>query len=202
MASLISQGNQGRGEDSRYLGMGWGTFVDVKNIRMIKTLYDIGKTLSELERYNTYYEPWSNPFPNEEKAQDAKVLVVHVASQRIDKIELENFSESKVDKYLFRDIRGKNGTNLVPTFYFPLSKKADELKWEKDQKDSLRKLCNRVSRSIKNYKHDFVEPGELERLEGLLLEKSRQLSKDNYHLLTMKIDGKYFGEFEAYRELF
>lgn len=169
---------------------------------MIKTLYDIGKTLSDLERYNTYYEPWSNPFPNEEKAQGAKVLVVHVTGQQISKTDIENFSKSRVEKYLFRDIRGKNGTNLVPTFYFPLSKKADELKWEKEQKDSLRKLCNRVSRSIKNYKHNFLEPAEVERLEALLLEKSRQLSKDNYHLITMKVDGKYFGEFEAYRKLF
>ena len=169
---------------------------------MIKTLYNIGKVLSELDKYNEYYQPWGNPFPDDEKAQDAKVIVVHIAERQISKIDLENFSSQRVDKYLFRQIRGANGTNLVPTFYFPLSKKADEEKWEKEQCSSLKKLCKKISRSIKNYKHDFLDPDGIEHLETLLLEKSRQLNKDNYHLLTMKLEGKYFGEFETYRELF
>ncbi|WP_282783716.1 TM1802 family CRISPR-associated protein [Phaeodactylibacter xiamenensis] len=169
---------------------------------MIKTLYDIGKTLSELDKYAMYYEPYSNPFPDEEKAQDAKVVVVHVSDQHLGKIDIENFSNRRIDKYLFRQIRGANGTNLVPTFYFPLSRKADKEKWEKEQATNLKKLCKKISSSIKNYAHDFLVPSEVKRLEALLLEKSRQLNKDGYHLLTMKVEGKYFGEYETYKDLF
>jgi CRISPR-associated Csh1 family protein len=90
----------------------------------------------------------------------------------------------------------------VPTLYFGLSLKADAKKWEKEQANNIRKLVNRIKQSIKNQNHDFLDSREVEKLESLLLEKSRQLNKDNYHILTMKVEGKYFGEFKAYRELF
>ncbi|GJM34625.1 MAG: type I-B CRISPR-associated protein Cas8b/Csh1 [Saprospiraceae bacterium] len=169
---------------------------------MIKALYDIGKALSESPKYQAYFEPWENPFPDGEKAQDAKVIVIQITNNSIQGIELENFSKKRVNKYLFRSIRGANGTNLVPTFYFPLSRKADEEKWKKEQSNNINKLIKKITKSIKNQGHEFLEVSELNRLENLLLEKSHQLNKTNSYLLTMKVDGKYFGEFEQYRNLF
>ncbi|MCO6490714.1 MAG: TIGR02556 family CRISPR-associated protein [Phaeodactylibacter sp.] len=167
---------------------------------MIKTLYNIGQALEQSDKYQAYFEPWENPFPGKE--ENAKVILVRLENGNVQGIEIENFSRRKLGKYLFRTIRGANGTNLVPTFYFQLSGKADAEKWEKEQKNNLRKLCKKIKQSLKNYGHDFLSESEVDVLEGLLLEKSRQLNKDNSHLLTMSLNGQYFGEFEEYRKLF
>ena len=170
---------------------------------MIQTLYTIGKVLAKDEEYQQYFEPFENPFTNSEKAKTAKVLVVEVNNGVIhNSISIEDFSELKVNKYLYRKIRGARGTNLVPTFYFPLSKKADETKWTEDQSESMRKLVNRIKKSIENNNHDFVSVEEVEKLEDLLFVKSKDLNKDNAYLITMKIDGNYFGQFDKYKELF
>lgn len=184
---------------SHGLGMGWGIFVNENKKKMIKTLYDIGKALSEMEQYEAYFEPWENPFPSSE---GAKVIVVRLKDGQVLDVRLENFSTGKVSKYLYRTPPGANGTNLVPTFRFYVATVADEAKWEVQQKTNLAKLMKKVRASIKNQQHDFLLPDEVERLEEMLLSKSRELSKDNPYLLTMTIDGKYFGDFKAYRDLF
>lgn len=169
---------------------------------MIQTLYTIGKALAQQEEYQQYFEPFENPFRNEEKAKEAKVLVVEINNGIINTISIEPYSSLKINKYLFRSIRGANGTNLVPTFYFQLSGIVDKEKWEEAQADNIRKLVKKVKQSVNNYGHDFMNIEEIERLNQLLLTKSEDLNKDNAHLITMKIDDKYFGQFDKYKELF
>ncbi len=170
---------------------------------MIQTLHTIGKVLSQDEEYQQYFEPFENPFSNEEKAKAAKVLAVEVTNGVINSIiNVEDFSKLKINKYLFRSIRGANGTNLVPTFYFQLSGVVDKEKWEKAQIENIRKLVKRIKQSVNNYGHDFITIEEVEKLSELLLVKSAGLNKDNAYLITMKIDGKYFGQFDKYRALF
>ncbi len=169
---------------------------------MIHTLYTIGKVLSKEEQHQKYFDPWEDPFPVRKTGVGYKVLAVMMKDREINDIQVEDFSSSKLRKYLFRHIRGKNGTNLVPTLYFQLSGKADAEKWERDQIENIRKLTKKVRQSIKNYQHDFLSEEELERLPTLLLLKSRELNKEDSHLFTMNLDGKYFGDFEQYRSLF
>ncbi|MEM8527553.1 MAG: TIGR02556 family CRISPR-associated protein [Bacteroidota bacterium] len=169
---------------------------------MVQTLYTIGKILAQHEEYEKYFELWENPFNKEAIAENAKVIVVNLKDGRVRDIQIEAFSKQKIKKYLFRSIRGANGTNLVPTFYFQLSGKADVEKWQKEQENNLRKLTKKIRQSLKNYEHDFLEEGEVDRLQELLLEKAEDLNKGDSHLLTMRIDGNYFGDFEIYRNLF
>jgi len=169
---------------------------------MIQTLYTIGKVLSQEDEYQKYFEPYENPFRNEEKAKTAKVLVIEANNGIISTISIEPFSTQKINKYLFRSIRGANGTNLVPTFYFQLSGIVDKEKWEKAQVNNIRKLVKKINQSVNNYGHQFINGTEIERLNEMLLLKSADLNKDDAHLITMRVDGKYFGEFEQYRELF
>ena len=169
---------------------------------MIQTLYTLGKVLSKNQDYQKYFEPWEDPFPKKRIADKAKVIVLNLSKKQIQNIEIENFSSKKLDKYLFRSIRGANGTNLVPTFYFQLSGKADSVKWKTEQTNNIRKLEKKILSSIKNNKHEFITGKALEKLPELLLEKSKDLNRDDYYIFTMKIDNEYFGDLKKNKTLF
>jgi len=159
---------------------------------MIKSLYKIGQVIKQ--DYPEYFQPWSNPFPK--KVDAARVIVIPIKNKQIKyPIEVEYFKLDMVNKYLYRKVQGANGTNLVPTFLFQY-----EVKEEK-RKDNIRKVLKKVKASIKNNKHDFLDPEQInEELTEALIALS--LNKDNRYLLTFTIDGKYFGENPDYTSLF
>lgn len=159
---------------------------------MIKSLYKIGKEIKK--EYPEYFQPWANPFPKKEDA--ARVIVIPVEKGQIKyPLEVEYFKTGMVKKYLYRKVQGANGTNLVPTFLYQQEAK------EEKQKDSIRKVLKKVKASIKNNKHDFLEEKQIDEvLAAALLELS--LNKDNRYLLTFRVDGKYFGEYQKNVSLF
>lgn len=106
---------------------------------------------------------------------------------------MEDFRTGLVDKYLFREAKS-NATNLVPTFY--VQPQGDLEK----QADSIRKMIKKVRQSVLNYKHKFVTPEQVNQIEQMLL--GFRLSTAVSYLFTMRIDGRYFGDFKEYQELF
>lgn len=168
---------------------------------MLKNLYLIGKAIQR--EYPEYATPWQNPFPKLKEGQKAKVVVVEVNQGEIaPQIRVEEFRDTYLDKYLYRKVDGTNGTNLVPTFFYNLSSKVDKEKWEKEQITLLDKLIKKIKNSIKKNKHDFLGFDKLPELKALLLAASKHLSLKNRYLFTMRINGKYFGEYPEYQELF
>jgi CRISPR-associated Csh1 family protein len=156
---------------------------------MIKNLYTIGRVLQE--KHPEYFKPWENPFPGK---KDAKVICVKVVDKKFKGIEEEEFKNKLVDKYLFRPVEGKNGTNLVPTLRLNISRK------EKDRKEDIRKIIKKVKQSINNYNHNFIEDQEIEKLKSAL--ENHSFNPDYGYILTFKINGSYFGDFEEYKDLF
>ncbi len=159
---------------------------------MINSLYKIGKVLKK--EYPEYFQPWMNPFPRNE--EDARVITISVKNGIIQyPIAIDYFKTGKVNKYLYRKVLGANGTNLVPTFLFQYETKEEKLK------DSIRKVLKKVKASLKNYKHDFISGDQINNeLSAEILKLP--FNKENRYLLTFKIDGKYFGEFQEHLELF
>lgn len=158
---------------------------------MIKTLYNIGKILKDKEP--DWFRPWKDPFAGREES-DKIVIVIETENKRIiDEPVFEAYKKSNVDKYLFREAKS-NATNLVPTFYYQVF-----LDKEK-QRIEIEKKIKKIKASIKNYKHDFLGEDGIGKIEKILA--GLALDNKKRHLLTFKINGKYFGEFEEYRQLF
>ncbi len=160
---------------------------------MIKTLYTIGRIIQNDEEYSGYFEPWENPFINR-NPEEAKVIELNIKDGKIiGEPDIVNFTRSKVNKYLFREAKA-NATNLVPTFYYQVHSD------KKKQKDEIDKKLKKIQASIKNYTHTFLDEKELEKLPELL--SKLKLNTNNIYLITFKIDGKYFGDFDKYKKLF
>jgi len=158
---------------------------------MIKSLYTIGKVLKD--KYPEYFEPWGNPFRDDE--ENAKVIVANIKNGKLeDNLEEENFRSEMIHKYLFRKLSGSRGTYLVPTlnFYNKITNKDfDRLK---------RVLENNIQFILKYLKSDKASITELYKE---LRKKLRilNLNRDNKYLFTIKIDDKYLGEIEEFRNI-
>lgn len=159
---------------------------------MIKSLYTIGKSIQHL--YPEYYKPWTNPYPNNET--NTNVIIINIeAKEIIYPIVLEKIKTDSADKVLYRKVQGANGTNIVPTFLYYADGNEDK------QKENIRKVIKKIKASLKNYKHDFFDISSInEKLSEKLFELP--LNKDERYLLTFKINGKFFGEYPKYKELF
>lgn len=159
---------------------------------MIKSFYTVGKILSQIPEYADYFRPWANPFPK--VRGEAKVIVAEINDDVLmPELKFEDFRTGLVDKYLFREAKA-NATNLVPTFY--VQPQADPEK----QADSIRKMVKKVRQSVLNYKHKFVTPEQVNQIEQMLLRFPLPMTAS--YLFTMRIDGRYFGDFKEYQELF
>jgi CRISPR-associated protein Csh1 len=158
---------------------------------MIKTLYNIGKILRE--EYPEWFTPWKDPFPGNDESNKI-IVVIEVEDMKVkDEPTIEEYKKANVEKYLYREAK-QNATNLVPTFYLQV-KSNKEL-----QKEENAKKIKKIEASLKNYKHDFLRNGGIDKVAKILNEL--ELNNHNNYLLTFRIDGKYFGEFEKYKKLF
>jgi len=155
---------------------------------MIRTLYKIGKLLKQKKEYAHYFEPWNNPFPGKE--EKGRVIVFDILDGTLNtKPVIESF-KTDWSKYLYREASA-NGTNLVPTFLYPVGKEQEEI---------IAKRLNKIKASLKNYGHTFMQAEEVDSLFEPLLQL--ELNPDHSYLLTFTINGNYFGDFDNYRKLF
>ena len=163
---------------------------------MLKSFYTIGKILSQDERYSEYFEPWANPFPKV-KGDEAKVLFAEIKDTiLLDELTDEYFSNQKINSYLYRKVQGANGTNLVPTLLLQMDSNIEKYA------DNVRKLINKVKKSVFNNGHKFISIEQIDTIEKKLIEHHKSMSNDKRYMFSMKIDDKYFGDFEGYKELF
>lgn len=163
---------------------------------MIKSFYTIGNVLRKDEAYAEYFEPWSNPFPKV-KDDEAKVIIASIKQGELQEdLKEENFSKQRVNSYLYRPIQGKNGTNLVPTLLLQIDRNFEKYS------DNVRKLSKKIKHSVKNNKHSFINLKEIDVIEQKLLHYHQFINFDKRYLFTVKIDEKYFGDFENNKILF
>lgn len=161
---------------------------------MIKALYELGEFIQK--EYPDYFKPWENPFPDDGAH---KMLVCTINADTVEGVRLEDFRSSWVDKVLYRPLPGANGTNLVPTLNFYIAKQGAEA-------DSIRKLLKKIKQSLKGYKKKLKKPlfseEVLPAIEQQLETLAPQLDTSTSYLFTIKLNGKWFGEYAENRELF
>jgi len=146
---------------------------------MIQTLYTIGKVLSQDEQYQQYFEPWQELFPNKDK----QIIILEIRNGQFIKIYTTSYNPDYKSKCLMREYPSR-GSNTVPT-----------LKWS-----GAKGTFNKIKQSISNNNLEFINEENLKKVEDALLEFDA--SKDYSYILTFKIDGKYFGEIDEYKNLF
>lgn len=127
----------------------------------------------------------------------AKILVAETTEGRFEgQLYDMEFSSELVDKLLYRPVKGANGTNLVATLIFTVVPNEDKYV------ENVGKHMTRVRRSLKNSNHTYLSEDSLALLENQLREMHGKLDAKKRYVFTIKPDGKWFGEYDAYRQLF
>ncbi len=163
---------------------------------MIKSFYTIGSVLRKDEAYAEYFNPWSNPFPKV-KDDEAKVIYASIQQGQLeDDLREENFSKKRVNSYLYRKVQGANGTNLVPTLHLQIDRNLEKYS------DNVRKLIKKVKQSVQNNNHSFINVKQIDLIEQKLLQYYQFINFEKRYLFTIKVDNKYFGDFEENKNLF
>lgn len=156
---------------------------------MIKSLYTIGKVLKD--KYPEYFEPWINPFPN----QEAKVIVAMVKNGKLEgELEEEVFRPAFISKYLYRELSGTRGTFLLPTLKLYIPKKRSSNDFKKDIDRLKRTLTNKL---FEYYIINISEFGT-QIISNL---HSFNFNPDFGYLFTIKFNDKYIGEIEDFKNL-
>lgn len=151
---------------------------------MLTTLYRFADLLKDEEDLKDYFSPARNPFEGRE--ENGKVLVGEVEEGKFAGFSLENFKSKLIKKYLYRKPSGSRGTNMVPTLII--------------NRSHPERTANKFARSIEKYNLNFLDEEEIEKVKYEI--ENHGYDNDFSYLLTFRLDGKYFGDFEKYRELF
>lgn len=165
---------------------------------MIENLYRLGKALQSDSALADYFSPWQNPFPTGD-SDTMKVIYFPIVRGIVQNYELEAFKSSSLKEYLYRKPAGANGAPLVPTMpFYPAETEEKHL-------ENLYKMMSRLKRAFQNNMSLYFE-NEAD-FENAVSEIERQLasftgSSKNRYLLTVKVDGKWLGQFEENISLF
>lgn len=151
---------------------------------MITALYKFSKLLQNDPDLQIYFSTSENPFDGREEM--GKIIVGEVENKQFKGFHLEDFNPSSIPKYLYRKPAGANGTNTVPTLF--INKQNPEKTWGK------------ISKSLLNLKPRIVQESEIEKINAEF--DKLEFNSDFSYLITFKLDGKFFGEFESYTRLF
>ncbi len=128
----------------------------------------------------------------EKKENDPKVIFINVNTDRnrFTGIELEDYDPGKKDKYLYR--RGSsNGPDIAPSSILTEAHKTFKgkiLSWFKDQTDPFLKKIQSI---LEQNQDKIIEQ---------VIKRAADLKKNQGKLLTLKINGKYLGDLETFRE--
>jgi CRISPR-associated Csh1 family protein len=151
---------------------------------MITALYKFSELLKNDPDLQTYFSTSENPFDGREEM--GKVIVGEVENKQFKGFYLEDFNPNTIPNYLYRRPAGPRGTNVVPTLL--INKQNPEKTWGK------------ISQSILNLKPRIVQESEIEKIEGEF--NKLEFNSEFSYLITFKMDGKFFGEFDSYVKLF
>lgn len=172
---------------------------------MIQSLYQLGTALRTDDRFASYFASYANPFAGLKDLDKAKVIVLDIKNNVVqESTDMETFSRAHASRYLYRKPKGARGAPLVPTGPFYPVHSLDTEKQQEKQRDNVDKIMSRIARAIPDGKSAYFSSTDAKEV-GLakiseLLNKEIG-SKDNSYIYTVRIDGRYLGEFEQLRDL-
>lgn len=173
---------------------------------MIRTMYQFGLHLQDVEDMAPYFEPAAEPYPS--KTEDNIVLVAEVYSRKFSRLTIETYKTALVPKYLFRELASANSTSLVPTLHLyrddeKVNPKTGKVKLEEACEKFLNKLKRCLDSSPGLYDQLFDSTEFLQSLTaGFVNFVQANLPQKKNYLFTIKIDDKWLGEIPTIRDYF
>lgn len=158
---------------------------------MIRTMYQFGLHLQEIEEMKPYFEIATAPYP--EKATDEQIIIAEIRNRQFVSLTLEKYTKSKIGKYLFRELAAARATSIVPTLHFYFVPGEDALDGSCDKFfDKLNRcLDNNQAVYEKHFDTKTLKEGVQNELKSFVLEKFSE--KKNY-LFTLQIDDRWLGD--------
>ncbi len=167
-------------------------------VKMIKTIYQFGMYLKEIEEMQPYFEVSAAPYP--ESATNEQVIVAEIEDRKFKQLSVERYSISHIGKYLFRELASRRSTSIVPSLHFYFIPK------ELDLENSMSKFLDKLQRSIGANAAVYEQYFDIDALvEGVKSELkafvSKVLAEKKNYLFTLRIDGKLLGEIPAIKKI-
>ena len=166
---------------------------------MIKTIYQFGQQLQKMESMKRYFEVYGSPYPKNDAIEKITMFVEVENRQTTGEIFTEDYTRANDKGYLYREY-APNGTGILPTlnFYNQTEKKA----FDEKVVGFLKKLEKSVSVRRDIFEKYFDTNMLLEKVsKHLNTEFFGKLTKKQNYLFTIKIDGKYLGEYPEFLEI-
>lgn len=173
---------------------------------MIRTMYQFGLHLQNIEEMASYFEPAAEPYSSNK--EDNIVLVAEVMNRKFSGLTIETYKTALVPKYLFRELASSNSTSLVPTLHLyrdddKVNPKTGKVKLEEACEKFLNKLKRCLDANPGLYSQLVDSTEFLESLKpGFVNFVQANLPEKKNYLFTIKIDGQWLGEIPVIRDYF
>lgn len=160
---------------------------------MIKTLYEFGKHLKNVNGMGDYFEVVGMPYTEGGKQEETVVILPIENGKPLD-FRTVDFYRPDNPRYLFRELAGPRATSLVPTLHFYNSKKESELD------ESIAKFLDKFERSVNANKTLYNQFFDVTTVIDFVKNQFRKWAETNLkekqnYLFTLEIDGKLLGDF-------
>lgn len=158
---------------------------------MIRTMYQFGQHLREVEDMKPYFEIAAAPYP--EKATDDIVIIAEIKDRQFQRLTLDPYKKTLVPKYLFRELAAARATSIVPTLHFFFAGN------DKALDDSCTKFLDKLARCVENNKTIYEKHFEvLSLMKGMQNDlkafvQDKFTEKRNY-LFTLRIEDNLLGD--------
>lgn len=158
---------------------------------MIRTIYQFGQHLQEIEDMRSYFEIAAAPYP--EKSADEQIIIARIGNRKFVNLTLTKYSRSNIGKYLYRELAAARATSIVPTLHFYFVNNDDALGESCDKFFDKLERCLDNNKTIyeKHFDTNSIKEGVRSTLKSFVQERFSE--KKNY-LFTLQIDSKWLGD--------
>lgn len=132
-------------------------------------------------------------------AKESKILVIEVDNYKYSGIQIEDFDSSKIEKYLYKE-GGSRGNAASP--FCPLTEPKKTFKKKINNWLKQSKVVKNDESSIDIDKIAKIVNDNGDKITKDISQKIQNIPKNTNKFLTVKIDGKYLGDYEVFRKCF
>jgi CRISPR-associated protein Csh1 len=171
---------------------------------MIRTMYQFGLHLQDLEDMQPYFEIAAAPY--RENATDEVVIIAEIRNGKFQALTVEAYKRANLAKYLYRELASSNSTSLVPTLHFYKDEdKVNPKSGRNKLAESCEKFLGKLKRCLdanKSLYSTHFDPDELHSaLESAFASFVRGLSDKKNYLFTLQIDGEWLADIPNIRNI-
>ncbi len=160
-------------------------------LTMIRTMYQFGQHLREVDEMKPYFEIATAPYP--EKAMEEQVIIAEIKDRQFQSLTLDPYKKTLIPKYLFRELAAARATSIVPTLHFFFAGNDNALE------DSCTKFLDKLTRCLESNKSIYEKYFDVNALmigmrNNLKTFVQDKFTKKKNYLFTLRIDDNLLGD--------